>query len=63
MNTDQIKLSKSEWQSIEIPLNNIEINIIKFIYNSYNNVNINNRSNRIRITNTTDNSKQLIINK
>ena len=39
MNTEQIKLSKSEWQSIEIPLSNNEINIIKFIYNSFNNVN------------------------
>ena len=39
MNIEQIKLSKSEWQSIEIPLNNNEINIIKFIYNSFNNVN------------------------
>ena len=35
MNTEQIKLSKSEWQSIEIPLSNNEINIIKFIYNSF----------------------------
>lgn len=39
MNTEQIKLSKSEWQSIEIPLNINEINIIKFIYNSFNDVN------------------------
>ena len=40
MNTDQIKLTKSEWNSIEIPLNPNEINIVKFIYNSFNNVNI-----------------------
>tara|TARA_Y100000816_G_scaffold234254_1_gene179756 strand:+ start:326 stop:2704 length:2379 start_codon:yes stop_codon:yes gene_type:complete len=39
MNTDQIKLSKSEWQSIEIPLDIKETNIIKFIYNSFNDVN------------------------
>ena len=48
MNTDQIKLSKSEWQSIEIPLDNKEINIIKFIYNSYDNVNrIDNNNNSL----------------
>ena len=40
MNLDQDKLSKNEWQNIEIPLDNSEIDIIKLIIKGFNDVNI-----------------------
>ena len=40
MNLDQTKLSRSEWDSIEIPVSPEELGIIKMIKNGYDDVNI-----------------------
>ena len=40
MNLNQLKLSKSEWESIEIPVSESEIKILKLITNGYSDVNI-----------------------
>jgi hypothetical protein len=40
MNFNQTKLTRSEWNSIEIPLNEDEIHILKFICKGYDNVNL-----------------------
>lgn len=40
MNLDQCKLTKSEWESIEIPVSQNEIDILKMIKNGYHNVNL-----------------------
>jgi len=40
MNFNQTKLTRSEWNSIEIPLNEDEIHILKFICKGYHNVNL-----------------------
>ena len=40
MDLNQRKLSKSEWESIEVPVSREEIEILTLIMNGYNNVNI-----------------------
>ena len=40
MDLTQKKLSKSEWEFLEIPVDNEEIKVLKLIYNSRDNVNI-----------------------
>lgn len=40
MDLQQLKLSKSEWQSIEVPVSDTEKNILLLITRGYNNVNI-----------------------
>jgi len=40
MDLQQLKLSKSEWQSIEVPVSDAEKNILLLITRGYNNVNI-----------------------
>ena len=40
MNLNQLKLSKSEWESIEIPVSDAEIRILKLITRGYSDVNI-----------------------
>ena len=39
MDLTQRKLTKEEWESLEIPLPSNELRILKMIYNSYENVN------------------------
>ena len=40
MDLNQVKLSKAEWMSIEIPINDNEKEILSLITNGFNNVNI-----------------------
>lgn len=40
MDINQVKLNKSEWESIEIPVSKNEIDILNLIINGYNDVNI-----------------------
>jgi arsenate reductase-like glutaredoxin family protein len=40
MDLNQIKLSKSEWESIEVPVSTSEQQVLKLIMNGYHNVNI-----------------------
>jgi hypothetical protein len=40
MDLQQLKLSKAEWQSIEVPVSDVEKNILTLITRGYNNVNI-----------------------
>ena len=39
MNLTQQKLTKSEWDYLELPVNKKELYILKFIHDSYNNLN------------------------
>ena len=38
MNLTQQKLTKSEWDFLELPVNKKELYILKFIHNSYNDI-------------------------
>ena len=40
MNLNQIKLSKSEWNAIEVPVSDKELSVLQIIKNGYQNVNI-----------------------
>ena len=40
MDLNQRKLNKSEWESIESPVSEYEVEILKLIINGYHNVNI-----------------------
>ena len=39
MNLSQQKLTKSEWDFLELPVNKKELYILEFIHNSYNKLN------------------------
>lgn len=60
MNFTQSKLTKQEWESIEVPLSGDKIKIIRLIVSGFNNINITyNETNSILTFLKIDNSKQM----
>ena len=45
MDLKQRKLNKAEWESIEVPVSQQEIEVLKLIIDGYNNVNVKNNNN------------------
>ena len=45
MDLKQRKLNKAEWESIEVPVSQQEIDVLKIIIEGYNNVNVKNNNN------------------